>query len=111
MQSFAKTPEPPYFAVIFSSQRTDGDLGYSAMATHMVELAAQQEGFLGAESARDAGGFGITVSYWSSEEAIKCWKANVEHLVAQQKGKSTWYEQFKVRVSRVERAYSMTLAQ
>ena len=107
MPSFATTPEPPYFAVIFSSQRKDGDLGYSEAATRMVELACQQEGFLGAESARDADGFGITVSYWASEDAIKRWKANIEHLGVQQQGKSTWYEQFKVRVSRVDRAYSM----
>ena len=107
MPSFATTPEPPYFAVIFSSQRKDGDLGYNEVATRMIELASQQEGFLGAESARDADGFGITVSYCSSENAIKRWKANIEHLGAQQQGKSTWYEQFKVRVSRVERAYSM----
>ena len=60
----AATPEPPYLAVIFSSQRTDGDQGYGAMAERMVELAREQPGFLGVESARDAEGFGITVSYW-----------------------------------------------
>ena len=73
----------------------------------MVELAAQQPGFLGAESARDAGGFGITVSYWATEAAIKSWKADIEHLAAQERGRSTWYEHFHVRVSKVERAYSM----
>lgn len=81
--TFAKTPEHPYYAVIFSSQRTEGDNGYAKMAERMVELAACQPGFLGVESSRDADGFGITVSYWVSIEAIANWKANFEHLAAQ----------------------------
>jgi heme-degrading monooxygenase HmoA len=87
---FAKTPEPPYYAVIFTSQRTQGDRGYAAMAQRMVELAAQQPGFLGVESARGADGLGITVSYWSSEEAIAAWKALLEHKPAQEAGKRVW---------------------
>lgn len=103
--SFAKMPAPPYYAVIFSSQRTEGDGGYEKMAERMVELAAQQPGFLGAESARGSDGFGITVSYWSSAEAISAWKANVEHLAAQEMGKREWYEHYALRVAKVERAY------
>ncbi|MBR0565598.1 antibiotic biosynthesis monooxygenase [Azoarcus sp. L1K30] len=102
---FATTPAPPYYAVIFSSQRTEGDAGYGKMADRMVELASAQAGFLGAESARGADGFGITVSYWSSEEAISAWKANIEHLAAQALGKRDWYQHFEVRVAKVERAY------
>ena len=82
------------------------DEGYGAMAERMVELAAQQPGFLGVESARDASGFGITVSYWTSEEAIAAWKANAQHRVAQAGGNKKWYEHFETRVARVERAYS-----
>jgi len=78
------------------------------MATRMVELASRQPGYLGAESVRDAAGFGITVSYWTNEAAIKAWKADIEHLAAQELGRAAWYEQFHVRVSKVERAYSMT---
>jgi len=103
----ANTPEPPYFAVIFSSQRRDADPGYATMAHRMVELASQQPGFLGVESARDADGFGITVSYWSSEAAIRRWKADAEHLAAQRQGQSTWYAHYKVRIAKVERAYAL----
>lgn len=103
--SFAQTPTPPYYAVIFSSQRTEGDGGYGRMAERMVELAALQPGFLGVESARDTDGFGITVSYWSSTEAITAWKANVEHLAAQAMGKREWYQNYELRVAKVERAY------
>jgi heme-degrading monooxygenase HmoA len=85
--SLAKTPSPPYYAVIFTSQRTDGDRGYSRMANRMVELASRQPGFLGAESVRGADGFGITVSYWSSEEAITARKAHLEHKPTQETGK------------------------
>lgn len=101
---FSTTPEPPYYAAIFTTQRTPGDDGYGAMAARMVELAARQPGFLGVESARDAEGFGITVSYWASEEAIAAWKRDVEHLAAQCAGRERWYERFWLRVARVERS-------
>jgi heme-degrading monooxygenase HmoA len=108
--SFAQTPAPPYYAVIFSSQRTEGDGGYGKMAERMVDLAAQQPGFLGAESVRGANGFGVTVSYWSSAEAISAWKANVDHLAAQEMGKRVWYEHYELRVAKVERAYGKPAA-
>lgn len=105
---FAQTPTPPYYAVIFTSQRRAADSvgGYDAMAERMVELAAQQPGFLGIESSRNAEGFGITVSYWASPEAISAWKANAEHRVAQENGQRFWYRHYELRVARVERAYS-----
>ncbi|WP_026223959.1 antibiotic biosynthesis monooxygenase family protein [Marinobacter gelidimuriae] len=105
MSGIAKTPSPPYYAVIFSSTRTEGDHGYGAMADRMLELAAQQEGFLGIESARED--VGITVSYWASEESIKSWKQNAEHLEVQYLGHKAWYSEFKVRVAKVERAYGI----
>jgi len=98
------TPEPPYYAVIFTSVRTEGDNGYAEMADRMVELASQQEGFLGVESARSE--VGITVSYWRDLESIKKWKFNAEHSIARTKGRETWYESFTVRITRVEREYS-----
>lgn len=103
----AATPEPPYVAVIFSSQRTEGDQGYARMAERMVELAKNQPGFLGVESARDAGGFGITVSYWRDEASVAAWKAHTEHAVAQRLGREQWYGAFHVRVCRVEREYHL----
>jgi heme-degrading monooxygenase HmoA len=103
--SFARTPEPPYYAVIFTSTRHDGDEGYAAMAERMLALAAQQPGFLGVESARGADGLGITVSYWSSEQAIRAWKTVAEHREAQAAGRERWYRHFETRVARVERAY------
>jgi heme-degrading monooxygenase HmoA len=106
MNGFAKTPEPPYYAVIFTSRRTAVDEGYGAVAQRMVELAAQQPGFLGVESVRGADGLGITVSYWASQEAIAAWKAHGEHRVAQSRGHARWYEHFETRVCRVERVSS-----
>jgi heme-degrading monooxygenase HmoA len=102
---FAKLPPPPYYSVIFSSLRTEGDDGYAAMADHMVALAAGQPGFLGVESARSSSGFGITVSYWESLESIAAWKAHAEHQVAQERGKHDWYRHYALRIARVERAY------
>lgn len=92
-----------YYAVIFTSTRTEVEAGYAEMAIKMVELAKAQPGFIGMESARSE--IGITVSYWKSLEAIKNWKANMEHLEAQEKGKTTWYKNYKVRIAKVEREY------
>lgn len=103
---FADTPEPPYYVVVFSNQRTDaGGVDYAVAAQRMVELAAQQAGFLGVESVRDADGFGITLSYWDSEAAIVAWKNHVEHTLTREQGRREWYAQFITRVARVERAY------
>ena len=100
----AKTPPPPYYAVIFSSVRTEGDKGYGAMSDKMVELAATMPGFLGIESARNK--VGITVSYWESTVAILNWKQQTDHLIAQQTGKKIWYENYSLRICLVERDYS-----
>lgn len=102
MVSPAKTPKPPYFAVIFTSVRTDGDNGYGETAKQMVEFASEQPGFLGFESARQE--IGISVSYWASLEAIATWKEVMAHRQAQGRTKD-WYSAFRVRVCRVEREY------
>jgi heme-degrading monooxygenase HmoA len=109
-KQFAQLPEPSYYAVIFSSLRTpngnDEKTGdYSKMAERMVELAKEQPGYLGVESARGADGFGITVSYWESETAIRNWKRNAEHLIAQETGIRHWYAHYELRIAKVERAY------
>ena len=101
----AQTPEPPYYAVIFTSVRTAGDHGYSVMADTMFDLAAAQPGFLGVESAREE--LGISVSYWSDLESIRRWKANLEHQEARRLGRDIWYSAYRVRVAKVERDYGM----
>jgi len=103
----AKTPDPPYYAVIFTSVRSEGDHGYSKMSDKMVELAHQQDGFLGVESARNE--IGITVSYWIDLECIKKWRENMEHSIAREKGRKDWYQSFKVRIAKVERDYGFVI--
>ena len=103
---FADTPAPPYYAVVFSSLRNgDGDDAYAEAAARMMELAAQQPGYLGAESVRDADGVGITVSYWRSETDILAWKHQAEHAATRARGRSDWYTRYIIRVAKVERAY------
>lgn len=103
MSSIVDSLEPPYYAVIFTSLRTEGDQGYTEMAERMMALAAQQPGFLGVESARE--GLGLTVSYWRDLEAIRRWKANAEHREAQRLGLERWYASCRTRIARVEREY------
>lgn len=100
----ANTPQPPYYAVIFTSIRTEEDVeGYSLMSERMIELAVEQDGFLGVESARNT--IGITVSYWKDLDSIKNWKENIYHSQARKKGREEWYKSFKTRICKVERDY------
>ena len=102
--AISATPEPPYYAVIFTSIRTDADAdGYANMAKAMSDLARQQPGWLGQESARD--GIGITVSYWRDLESIAAWKAVMEHAAAQRMARERWYSHYRTRIARVEREY------
>lgn len=116
VEGFATTPEPPYWAVIFTSRRrmglsdplgsTPSEDGYSAMAAEMEKLAASQPGYLGIESARGTDGLGLTVSYWRDEASVADWKAQARHMAAQRLGRERWYEHYVVRVAKVERAYT-----
>jgi heme-degrading monooxygenase HmoA len=99
----ARTPEPPYYAVIFTSLRTHDGEGYDETADRMFALAAEQPGFLGVDTARED--VGITVSYWTDENAIAAWKRDVEHVAAREAGRKRWYSGYEMRIARVERAY------
>jgi glutathione S-transferase len=105
------TPDPKSathcFAVIFASQYSGTGVpdGYDAAADAMVALAKKQPGFLGIESARGADGFGITVSYWDSLEAIKNWREHPEHRAVQARGRESYYARYDLRVCSVERGY------
>ena len=101
--TIAQTPPPPYYAVIFTNLRSSVDEGYGPTSDRMVELAQQQPGYLGHESVRD--GLGITISYWESLEAIRHWKRNAEHALAQSQGRDRWYRAYKTRICYVERDY------
>ncbi|MEN2283488.1 antibiotic biosynthesis monooxygenase [Algoriphagus sp. SE2] len=103
----AQTPNPPYYAVIFSSLRTDIDENYLKTASEMEELASHQPGYLGHESARED--IGITVSYWKDLDSIKNWKKQTDHLIAQKMGKEKWYSAYKTRICLVERDYGFRL--
>lgn len=107
MSRLATTPEPPYYAAVFSSLRSEGDSPrYESMAARMLELAADQPGFLGVESVRDADGLGITVSYWQDREAIQKWQEHAEHQVAQELGRTRWYSDYRLRICLVEKESS-----
>ena len=110
MNGIATTPEPPYYTAIFTSALSDDRAGYDDTAARMLELAAEQPGFLGAESVRDETGFGITVSYWASLAAIRDWKEQAEHREAQRRGKESWYTCYKLRIAKVERDYGFDRA-
>lgn len=103
----AQTPDPPYYAVIFTTLLSDNTAGYIEMAKRMFKLADAQPGCLGYEITGD-GSTGIGVSYWTDEAAIQAWKANVEHQEAQRLGKSQWYERYQLRIAKVERDYGFT---
>lgn len=104
----ASLPAPPYYAVVFTAVRTDGDNGYAERNERMMELAAGQPGFLGVDSARGADGLGVTVSYWRDEDSIAAWREHAEHVLARAHGREHWYASFSLHVAKVERAYGFT---
>lgn len=106
---WGKTPEPPYYVAIFTSQRTDTDDGFGEMVERMVETVRQQPGFLGMDSAEGTDGIGIVIAYWKDDESIRRWKLHAEHLEAQKLGRQRWFKRYQVRVGRVERAYGFDL--
>jgi heme-degrading monooxygenase HmoA len=111
-EALARTPAPPYYAVVFTSRRTEAEAQeYEAAAQRMLALAAAQPGFLGVESARGADGVGITVSYWASLEAVHAWGRHAEHREAQRAGRQRWYEVFRLRVCRVEEEWGFARPQ
>jgi heme-degrading monooxygenase HmoA len=107
---FAPRLAPPYYAVVFCSQRTGPDAGYAQAAAQMVELAALQPGYLGMESAREGDGLGLTVSYWRSLEDISAWRRHAEHSLIREQGRAGWYSHYELRIARVERAYGWDAA-
>lgn len=102
MSEIAQTPEPPYYAVIFTSIRTPGDNGYAETARQILDVARQQPGFLGYEAARNE--LGISVSYWESLEAIQAWRNHPQHRLVQVRA-DDWYADSRIRICRVERSY------
>lgn len=106
MSNFSNAPEPPYFAVIFTSTLGEDIAGYDVMGRALIDLAERQPGFIGIETTRAPGGLGITVSYWEDEDSILTWKNQTRHLLAQKTGIEKWYSHYELRVARVERAYS-----
>jgi len=111
MNGFAPRPEPPYYAVIFTSQRSEVDAGYGDTAERMVELASQQPGFIGVESARGEDGLGITVSYWQTLDAIAAWRRHLEHTAVRDQGRAQWYTHYELRIAKIEHAYGWSKPQ
>lgn len=103
---FSDTPQPPYYAVIFTSRLSLSDAGYESMGAMLADLAERQPGYLGMETTRGADRLGITVSYWKDEASILAWKGDMKHLLAQKSGIERWYEHYELRVAKVERAYN-----
>ncbi|MHC0432806.1 antibiotic biosynthesis monooxygenase family protein [Streptomyces sp. O3] len=104
-------PEPPYYAVVFTSVRTDGDNGYGETSDRMAELVRDVPGFLGLDSARTPGGLGITVGYFRDEDAVARWRENVEHQAAQKRGRAEWYESYSLHIAKVERSHGFERGQ
>ncbi|POX47824.1 antibiotic biosynthesis monooxygenase [Streptomyces sp. Ru71] len=97
--------EPPYYAVVFTSVRTEDEDGYPETADRMDELVRKIPGFLGMDHARSAGGLSITVGYFQDAEAIEAWRSDLEHRRAQRRGREQWYERYTLHVAKVERSH------
>ncbi|WP_406353519.1 antibiotic biosynthesis monooxygenase family protein [Streptomyces sp. NBC_00658] len=102
--------EPPYYAVVFTSLRTEGDNGYGETAERMGELVKEIPGFLGEDYARTPGGLGISVAYFRDEAAIEEWRNHQEHRVAKKHGRDHWFERYSIHISKVEHSHGFERA-
>jgi heme-degrading monooxygenase HmoA len=102
--------EPPYYAVVFTSVRTEGDDGYAETSERMEELVREVPGYLGMDHARTPGGLSITVGYFRDLAAIEEWRSDLEHRAAQEHGRAHWYESYTLHVARVERSHTFRRA-
>lgn len=111
-EPFAPLPEPPYYAVIFATDRTaaGGGEDYRVTGARMAELATRQPGYIGVEYAGDTAGFEITVRCWRDLDSIAAWKAVAEHRIAQETGKARWFKGYTLRVAKIERAHAFGAA-
>ncbi|MFF1447524.1 antibiotic biosynthesis monooxygenase family protein [Streptomyces sp. NPDC058274] len=97
--------EPPYYAVVFTSVRTEESDGYGETGERMEELVRGVPGFLGMDHARTPGGLSITVGYFKDEAALQQWRSDAEHRAAQRRGRAEWYERYTLHVAKVERSH------
>ena len=104
MTGIAETPQPPYYAVIFSAKTTNDLEGYEERLMKMLELSAKVPGYLGVEAAENSG-FGIAISYWKDLESIDAWRKDAEHVETKKVGKERFYESYEVRIAKVETVY------
>jgi len=97
---------PDTIAVIFSAKRNaNDDEGYAKAASAMVKLAQKQKGFVDIDSVRDQDGYGITISYWQSEEDAMAWRDNETHARIRDKGRAIWYDVYSLQIAKIERSY------
>ncbi|MEU3643811.1 antibiotic biosynthesis monooxygenase [Lentzea sp. NPDC034063] len=102
--------EPPYYAVVFTTVRTQEQSGYRDTNARMEELVKDVPGYLGMDHAQNPGGLGITVAYFRDADALTQWRTNAEHQAAQQRGRAHWYQSYTIHVAKVERSHTFKRA-
>jgi heme-degrading monooxygenase HmoA len=106
MPYISKTPEPPYYAVVFTSINADVDhTEHVEMSARLVQRASTYEGFLGIEAARNSDGTGVAAVYWQDLDSMRAWAQDPEHQVAKRKGREIWYSHYMIRICKVEQEY------
>ena len=92
------------YAVIFKAEILELDSEYTEMAEKMRHLAMSQYACTEFTSCAE-GEYEISISYWPNLDQIKKWKQNIDHLDAQNKGRSKWYKSYKIEITKIERSY------
>ncbi|CAM3834717.1 antibiotic biosynthesis monooxygenase family protein [Parendozoicomonas haliclonae] len=98
------------YAVIFEVQIKEGCQDtYLALGAKMREKVGSYEGVISAERFTSVVTEGkiCSLSYWESEEAIARWKQDMEHQMCQREGQMSLFEDYRIRIAKVERDYSM----
>lgn len=98
-------------AVIFEVWPADGRRDeYLDITASLRPLLMQIEGFISVErfeSLTEPGKL-LSLSFWRDEKAVQAWRQVAEHRIAQSKGRSGVFRDYRLRVVTVDRDYGMT---
>jgi heme-degrading monooxygenase HmoA len=96
------------FAVIFRAKPAAQNEHYTITVARMRKLAFEKYGCIDFISATTDDDQEIAISYWENEAAIIEWRKDAEHQLAQELGRTQWYDEYHVQVVEVKREYGFS---
>lgn len=98
------------YAVIFEVEISEGKKDqYLNIAAKLKEQLVTMPGFISIERFQSLVNEGklLSLSFWDDEASLLNWKKNIDHLAAQKEGRASIFKDYRIRIAKVERDYTM----